>query len=423
MEEGILSLSVLVAALGYFVDIYDLLLFGIVRVPSLKSLGVAGPDLLQQGVFLLNMQMAGLLIGGIFWGVLGDKKGRIQVLFGSILLYSIANLCNAGVTTVMQYGILRFIAGIGLAGELGAAITLVTEKMHQTKRGYGTAVVAGVGLSGAVAAGALAQVLDWRMCYVIGGMMGLMLLILRIKMAESGIFLATMNAAKAKAASQKGMGKGAPEITPEIKRGDLKLLFSSPSRVRRYLQCIFVALPIWYVIGILITFAPEFGRELGITEPIVAAKSIGYTYCGVCIGDLSTGMLSQYIKSRKKIIIGSLIANTLLIPVFLMATGVTATTLYIICVMLGLAGGYWAVFMTTTAEQFGTNLRATVTTSVPNLVRGGVVPLTLTFTALRAHYSLRGSAAWVGAVTLAIAFVAAFGLKESYHTDLDYLET
>jgi putative MFS transporter len=431
MEEGILSLSVLVAALGYFVDIYDLLLFGIVRVPSLKSLGVAGPDLLQQGVFLLNMQMAGLLIGGILWGVLGDKKGRIQVLFGSILLYSIANLCNAGVTTVMQYGILRFIAGIGLAGELGAAITLVTEKMHQTKRGYGTAIVAGVGLSGAVAAGAIAQVLDWRTCYVIGGMMGLMLLILRVKMAESGIFLASMNAAQAKTASQKTAGEGTPEITseitpeitPEIKRGDLKLLFSSPSRVRRYLQCIFVALPIWYVIGILITFAPEFGRELGITEPIIAAKSIGYTYCGVCIGDLSTGMLSQYIKSRKKIIIGSLIANAVMIPVFLMATGVTATTLYIICVMLGLAGGYWAVFMTTTAEQFGTNLRATVTTSVPNLVRGGVVPLTLTFTALRAHYSLRGSAAWVGAVTLAIAFVAAFGLKESYQTDLDYLET
>jgi len=407
--EGILSFSVLVAALGYFVDIYDLLLFGIVRVPSLKSLGVAGPDLLQQGVFLLNMQMTGLLIGGVLWGILGDKRGRIQVLFGSILLYSVANLCNAGVTTVMQYGILRFIAGIGLAGELGAAITLVTEKMHQTKRGYGTAVVAGVGLTGAVAAGTVAQILDWRTCYVIGGLMGLMLLILRIKMAESGIFLAVQKDAKD--------ANGNP-----VRRGDLRLLFSSRARVVRFARCILIAVPIWYVIGILITFAPEFGRELGITEPIIAAKSIGYTYAGVCVGDLTTGALSQYIKSRKKIIIASLIANVILIPVFLMAKGVTASTLYAICVCLGLAGGYWAVFMTTTAEQFGTNLRATVTTAVPNLVRGAVVPLTLSFSALRMHYSLRESAAWVGVVTFAIAFVAAFGLKESYQTDLDYLE-
>jgi MFS transporter, putative metabolite:H+ symporter len=410
--EGILSFSVLVAALGYFVDIYDLLLFGIVRVPSLKSLGVAGPDLLQQGVFLLNMQMTGLLIGGVLWGILGDKRGRIQVLFGSILLYSIANLCNAGVTTVMQYGILRFIAGIGLAGELGAAITLVTEKMHQTKRGYGTAVVAGVGLTGAVAAGTVAQILDWRTCYVIGGLMGLMLLILRIKMAESGIFLAVQKDAK-----NFKDANGNP-----IRRGDLKLLFSSRARVVRFARCILIAVPIWYVIGILITFAPEFGRELGITEPIIAAKSIGYTYAGVCVGDLTTGALSQYIQSRKKIIIASLIANVILIPVFLMAKGVTASTLYAICVCLGLAGGYWAVFMTTTAEQFGTNLRATVTTAVPNLVRGAVVPLTLSFNALRMHYSLRESAAWVGVVTFSIAFVAAFGLKESYQTDLDYLE-
>ena len=342
-------------------------------------------------------------------GDLGRQKGPDSVLFGSILLYSVANLCNAGVTTVMQYGILRFIAGVGLAGELGAAITLVTEKMHQTKRGYGTAVVAGVGLTGAVVAGSVAQVLDWRTCYVIGGLMGLMLLILRIKMAESGIFLATQKDAKD--------AHGNP-----IRRGDLRLLFSSRARVVRFVRCILIAVPIWYVIGILITFAPEFGRELGITEPIIAAKSIGYTYAGVCVGDLTTGALSQYIKSRKKIIIASLIANVILIPVFLMAKGVTASTLYAICVCLGLAGGYWAVFMTTTAEQFGTNLRATVTTAVPNLVRGAVVPLTLSFSALRMHYSLRESAAWVGLVTFAIAFVAAFGLKESYQTDLDYLE-
>jgi putative MFS transporter len=400
--EGILSLSVVVAALGYFVDIYDLLLFGIVRVPSLKALGVQGPDLLQQGVFLLNMQMTGMLLGGIFWGILGDKRGRVQVLFGSILLYSLANLANAAVTSVAQYGVLRLLAGIGLAGELGAAIALVSEKIPQAKRGYATAVVAGVGLSGAVVAGIVAQVLDWRTCYVIGGLLGLMLLVLRLKMTESAIYLES--------------------TSKQSKRGDFFLLFATRERAVRYLSCILVGVPVWFVIGILVTFAPEFGREMGIAEPISAAKSIGISYIGICLSDLTTGCLSQYFKTRKKVIYVSLGLNCILIPVFLLFGGRSAGTLYAICGLLGLAGGYWAVFMTSAAEQFGTNLRATVATTVPNFVRGAVVPLTASFQFLRGFVSLRESASLVGGVTLVIAIIAASQMKESYSNDLNFLE-
>jgi putative MFS transporter len=395
--EGILSISVVVAALGYFVDIYDLLLFGIVRVPSLKSLGVQGPDLLQQGVFLLNMQMFGLLVGGIFWGILGDKYGRVKVLFGSILLYSLANLANAAVTTVGQYGVLRLLAGIGLAGELGAAIALVSEKMPQAKRGYATAIVAGVGLTGAVVAGSVAQVLDWRNCYIIGGLLGLGLLILRLKMTESGIYLESASKA--------------------TRRGDFRLLFATRERAVRYLSCIFVGIPLWFVIGILV------GKDMVIIEPISAAKSIGICYMGICFSDLVTGSLSQYFKTRKKVIYAALVANSILIPVFLIFGGRSANTLYFICLLFGLGGGYWAVFITSAAEQFGTNLRATVSTTVPNFVRGAVVPLTASFQFLRGFVSLRESAALVAAATLILAFLAAYLMKESYSNDLNFLET
>jgi len=402
MKERILSTSVVVAALGYFVDIYDLLLFGIVRVPSLKALGISGSDLLQQGVYLLNMQMIGMLLGGIVWGILGDRRGRVQVLFGSILLYSLANLANAAVTNVSQYGVLRLIAGFGLAGELGAAITLVSEKMPSAKRGYATAIVAGVGLSGAVLAGIIAQVLDWRVCYLIGGCLGLLLLILRLKMSESAIYI---------------------ESSSHLKnRGDFFLLFKSRDRLLRYLSCILIGVPVWYVVGILVTFAPELGKEMGIVEPVYAAKSIGSAYVGICLGDLFTGALSQYFKTRKKVIYLSLLANMILTPIYLMYGGRSAGTLYALCAILGFAGGYWAVFMTTAAEQFGTNLRATVTTTVPNFVRGAVVPLTAGFQLFRGYMSLRESAAVVGVITFAIAWIAAYHLKESYSNDLNFIE-
>lgn len=402
-KAGSIWLPVVVGALGYFVDIYDLVLFSIVRVASLKSIGVPEAELLDTGVLLLNAQMTGLLIGGVFWGVLGDKKGRLSVLFGSIFLYSIANIANGFVTSVPAYAALRFIAGIGLAGELGAAITLVSEILPKEKRGYGTAIVAGVGLSGAVAAGLVGDKIAWNWAYIVGGLLGLLLLFLRIGILESDLFRAAKHS--------------------QVNRGDLKLLLFSKERLLRYLACIFVGVPIWYAVGILVTFSPEIGKELGITTDLAAGKSIMYCYGGIAIGDILSGFLSQFLKSRKKVVLAFLLGVAIFSGAILWSRGMDAQTYYHLCFVLGFFVGYWAVFVTIAAEQFGTNLRATVTTSVPNFVRGSVVPMTLGFRALAESYSLVTSAAFIGALTLVLAVVSILSLEETHGRDLDYMES
>src|SRR6187402_2881858 len=189
ISSKLLTPIVIVAALGYFVDIYDLLLFGIVRKASLTDLGIIGDANRDAGEFLISMQMYGMLLGGIFWGILGDKKGRLSVLFGSIITYSIANIANGMVHSVEAYAFWRLIAGVGLAGELGAGITLVAETLPKNKRGYGTMIVASVGLTGAVVANLVYQIFgDWRLCYYAGGVLGLLLLFLRVSVRESGLY-------------------------------------------------------------------------------------------------------------------------------------------------------------------------------------------------------------------------------------------
>jgi MFS transporter, putative metabolite:H+ symporter len=402
MTKKILNITVIVAALGYFVDIYDLVLFSIVRVASLKSLGVPDDQLLEKGVFLLNMQMAGMLTGGLLWGILGDKKGRVSVLFGSIFLYSLANILNAFVTNVDQYGILRFLAGVGLAGELGAAITLVSEVMTKETRGYGTTVVASVGISGAVLAATVGENFSWNTAYIVGGVLGLLLLIMRVSIFESGMYKT--------AKSQK------------IRRGDFALLFNSRERAIKYVSCILIGIPIWFVIGILVTFSPEISRELGVTGPVSAGSGILYTYVGLIFGDLASGVLSQLIRSRRKVVFTFLIITGFFIVVYFSATGLSPEMFYALCVLLGFGTGYWAVFVTIASEQFGTNLRATVTTTAPNFVRGAVVPLTLAFQALKQNLSLTDSATIVGAVAMSLAFIALTQLKETFGKDLDYVE-
>jgi len=400
----VLHLSVIVAALGYFVDIYDLLLFGIVRVPSLRDLGVPQAELLKQGLFLLNMQMGGMLLGGLIWGVLGDKRGRLSVLFGSILLYSLANLANAAVTSVPIYGVLRFIAGVGLAGELGAAVTLVSETLHTSKRGYGTALIAGIGILGAIFAWFVADMTNWRTAYVLGGVLGLGLLLLRVRVTESGMF------------TQLDRRKR------DVRQGDLTLLFGSRERIKRYLACIFVGVPVWTVIGVLITFAPEFAAEMGVKGTVTAGSAIAFCYGGTSVGGVVAGGLSQYWMSRKRALFVFLAITAALVPVYLSCTGVSAGFLDFIFVLLGFGAGYWSVFMTISAEQFGTNLRATVATTVPNFVRGSVVPVTAVFQLLRHQLNLRQSAGVVALVVFVLAFMAAASLEESSHKDLNYLE-
>lgn len=402
-KDKAVFLTVLVSALGYFVDIYDLLLFGIVRVPSLRAIGVPEDEMLEVGIHLLNMQMLGMLIGGILWGVLGDRRGRKSVLFGSILMYSLANIANAFVTTPEMYAVLRFIAGVGLAGELGAAITLVSEVMSKETRGYGTTVVASVGILGAVVASLVGDYFDWQVAYLVGGAMGLALLALRASLLESGMFH-SMHTKK------------------DVARGHFHQLFTHPDRLIRYLSCIVIGVPIWFVIGILITFAPELARELGVQGEITGSKSIMWSYVGLSLGDLSAGLLSQYLKSRRKSVFAFLLLMLGLIFVYVNATGLTTTAFYALCAALGFSAGYWAVFVTIGAEQFGTNIRATVTTTVPNFVRGSVVPVTLSFQFLRPEMGTLPAALAVGLGCMTLAFIALFYLKETYGKELDYYE-
>ena len=401
--RAVFSLPVIVAALGYFVDIYDLVLFSIVRVPSLKSLGLSGQELIDNGVFLLNMQMAGMLMGGIIWGVLGDRKGRLKIMFGSIFLYSIANIANGMVSSLSAYAALRFIAGIGLAGELGAGITLVSEVLHRSIRGYGTMLVASIGVSGAILANIVAGTYDWRNAFYIGGALGLVLLIARISVAESGMFRAM-------------------EERAGVSRGNMLALFTDRSRFLRYLNSILIGVPIWFVVGILITFSPEFARALGTLGPVSAGNAVMYCYLGLVFGDLTSGLLSQALKSRKKVVFLYMLLTIAGIAVYFLQGSRSPGFFYGVCLALGFAGGYWAIFVTVAAEQFGTNLRATVATTVPNFVRGMVVPITLLFQFFRRSFGLEAGALAVGAICLAAGFAALASLEETFHKDLDYFE-
>lgn len=397
-----ITLIVIVAALGYFVDIYDLILFSVVRVKSLKDLGVADDDMLRIGASIINSQMFGMLIGGILWGILGDKKGRLSVLFGSIILYSLANIANGFVSSVTAYTIIRFIAGVGLAGELGAGITLVTESMGKENRGYGTMIVAGVGLFGAVAAALIGGHYTWQTSYFIGGGMGLVLLFLRVGLVESGLFKETKE--------------------KSVQRGNMWMLFNNAGRFKKYLCCILIGLPLWFVVGVLITFSPEFGKALGATGILNAGKGVMYCYIGIATGDVVAGFLCQMLKSRRKVMMIFLLLTAIAIVVFLNAKGLSPETFIWLSLFLGFASGYWATFVTIASEQFGTNLRSTVTTTVPNFIRGSVIAVTLSFQFLKGEVGILQSAMIVGFTCVIISLVALSQLKETFNKDLDYVE-
>jgi MFS family permease len=400
--SALLQIPVIVAALGYLVDMYDLFLFSVVRVPSLKSLGITGDALLSKGVLLLNVQMAGLLLGGIFWGILGDKKGRLSVLFGSIIIYSLANIANGFVTSIEQYTILRFIAGVGLAGELGAGITLVAETLPKEIRGYGTTLVATMGVLGAVLAYFITDLTNWRVSYFIGGGLGILLLFLRVKVSESGMFKKIVN--------------------KDVKRGNMLMLFNNWSRFSKYVKCILVGVPIWFVVGILITFSPEFGKALGLLQPAEAGKAVMLAFSGQVAGDIVSGLMSQYLRSRKKAIFIFLCLSLFFIIAYLLFPSNARILFYTLCAFLGFANGYWTLFVTIAAELFGTNLRATVATTVPNFVRGAIIPLTAVFLYLRNEIGIIYSALTVGVAAIIIAFAALYFLDETFTKDLNYVE-
>ena len=402
IARELLRVSVIVAALGYMVDMYDLFLFSMNRVSSLKSLHIAGEKLLSDGILLLNLQMAGMLIGGIFWGIMGDKKGRLSVLFGSILIYSIANIGNGFVTTVTQYAVLRFIAGFGLAGELGAGITLVTEILPKERRGYGTTLVATMGVMGALLAYLVSHLFDWRPAYFIGGGLGLILMVLRVRVFESGMFIKLKE--------------------ENIKRGDVLKIFNNRTRLLKYVNSILIGVPIWFVIGILLTFSPEFGHAMGLDQPVDASKAVMLAFAAQVLGNLTSGLLSQYLQSRKKVILLFILSSFSLVLVYLLAPLHSTTLFYLICACLGFCSGYWTLFITVAAELFGSDLRATVATTVPNFVRGSVIPLTMLFAMAKNHIGIIHGALVVGVLSFTIAIIALIFLEETFKKDINYVE-
>jgi MFS family permease len=381
------------------VDIYDLLLFSIIRIPSLNDIGVE--NITGTGLLILNTQMFGLLLGGILWGVLGDKLGRTRVLFYSIALYSIGNLLNGFVQSGTQYALIRFIAGVGLAGELGAGITLVSELLPKNKRGLGTALVAGFGLTGAVFAFFISQWFPWRTCYFIGGGMGLLLLTLRMSVFESKLY---------KKLSEK----------THVAKGNFLMLFNKRERFMRYLRSILIGLPTWFVVGILISFSPEFARQLGIEQPIDPGKGIMISYAAIAAGDIAIGLLSQHLRSRKKALHVFYLITIVGMVVFFTAS--TPWQLYLSTGIMGFGTGFWAVFITIGAENFGTNLRATAATTIPNMARGSLNMISALFLFLTSQISYLNSGIVTGVIVMLVTYWAIYGLQETFGRDLDFIE-
>jgi MFS transporter, putative metabolite:H+ symporter len=423
------ALLITVAALGYFVDIYDLVLFNVVKRESLEFiLGVGDPRIKDIGINLFNIQMLGMLVGGILWGVWGNKQGRITVLFGSILLYSVANIANAFTYDITSYGIVRFIAGVGLAGELGAGITLITETMPRNKRGYGTMIVVVFGALGAVFAAEVnaqgqqigtiltsvtgREFMNWQVAYIVGGLMGLLLLVMRLGTFESGLFT-----------------KMKEKV---LKQGDVRMLFTDRKRALRYLGCILIGVPIWFIIGALVNlsqdvFVPEFGIDTsGLDENglrTINGTAIKYTYIGLSIGDLLSALLSQLWRSRKKVIFLYLGLNLALTLFFLFGLRGASIELYNwTCLAMGIATGYWVLFVTVSSEQFGTNIRATAATTTPNFVRGSVWPITSAFKYLAMPLGNVSSALVVGLLCIGAAFWATTRIHETFDSDMDFVE-
>lgn len=397
------NLTVVIASLGYFVDLFDITLFGVLRVASLKDLGVTDPQqILSDGVFIYNAGMIGMMIGGVLWGILGDKKGRLSVLFASILLYSLANIANAFVWDVNSYAVCRFLGGLGLAGELGAAITLVAESLPTEKRGIGTTIVASSGMLGIVVAALVGQQLPWKFAYILGGLMGLGLLVARIRMHESSLFQRVTTDSK-------------------ISRGNFWMLLKGP-RFLRYLSCIAIGIPIYFTTGILWTFAPELAAGLNVQGPVTAGNAILFGSIGLTLGDILSGILSQFLQSRKKAVGLCLALAFVTMLVYTLTQGISNTGIYICCFVIGLAVGYWAVLVTMSAEQFGTNLRATVATTIPNFVRGSAVFATLGFASLKQTMPTAQAAFTVGIICFSLAALGLWLTKESFHRDLNFME-
>lgn len=404
IQQRKLWLAVMVASLGYFVDVYDIILFAVIRIPSLKALGLADEQVTTIGLQLMNIQLLGMLIGGVIWGALGDKRGRLSILFGSIILYSSANLANAFVTSVEQYAILRFLAGLGLAGELGAGITLVAELMAKKKRGIGTTIITTSGVFGGICGGLVGNLLTWQTAYILGGLAGFLLLIMRFSLVESGIYLSAKSQAS-------------------IQKGSLWTFLKSPTQLKKYLSCLLVGIPFWIFVGLFMALAPEVAKELNVQGAITTGWAILFFNVGLGVGDMSSGLYSQWLGSRKKAVFIYLLLTLVFTMIFLSLRDISPNVFYFFCSAIGFSVGYWAVFLVMAAEQFGTNIRATVTVSMPNMIRGMGVPLTIILSYLRPEFGILWGLGLIAVVGILMAMIGLFTLKETFATSLDFVES
>lgn len=396
--------AVIVSALGYFVDVYDIILFSAVRVPSLRDIGIPDDQITSVGIQLINIQIIGMVIGGIVWGMLGDRRGRLSILFGSILLYSAATLANAFVTSLPAYGGLRFLAGFGLAGELGAGITLVGELMSREKRGYGTMLIVVAGALGGVAGGIVGNVLHWKTAYILGGLGGFALLLLRVQMVESRLFMSVKE-------------------HKTLIKGSLGLFFRSPPMMLKYLKCLCVGMPFWIFVGLFLALAPELGKAMHVIVPITSPKAIAFYNSGLVIGECISGLLSQWWHTRKKIVQMYLSICLVSVVCFLSQTHMSESAFYGFCLLFGFSSGFWVLFILIASEQFGTNMRATVTTSLPNLVRAVVIPSAIAVGFLKLKVGVLPALSGILIGSLVLALVATYFLKETYAINLDFVES
>lgn len=402
-HNKILNSTMLVVGLGYCIDAFDVFLYNALRIPSLRDLGLEGDALVKTGLNILSLQVIGMLIGGLLWGVLGDKIGRKKALLGSVLLYSLGALGCAFTSTVGVYAFLRFLTGIGLAGEIGLGAILIAETLPDDKRHWSIAIYTLFAYLGIALVSLLAGHLPWRICYAIGGIAGLVLLLARMALFESGLYEELV-------------------ARTEVARGSLKLLLTNPALVKRWLCCIFFMMPYFYVFNVLITLAPEFGKAAGATTPIKADVALViYSVCGM-IGTIASVLISQVLRKRIMAILLFMAANLVLSASYLLQSHANAFDFYVVCGIMG-STNYFALLLFAAIEQFGTNMRSTLGVSAISAGRTTLVITNSVFLALRgAGLDITTAAAWVGALVFSVGFLCLFGLRETYHHGIDFLE-
>lgn len=393
-------LTVLVVALGYYVDAYDLLVMSAVRKPSLLSLGVPESETLNIGLSLLNYQLVGLMIGGVMWGVIADKYGRKKALFGSILIYSFANIANGYINSVNMYYWLRIIAGFGLAGELGVGISLITENVAKERRTISTAIVSFFGMLGASTGGWFGSIFEWQNCFLIGGFAGLLLLLLRLKVEESVMF----NEIKDK----------------NVSKGNIWMIIKNPKTLLTYFFCTLAGAASILFIGVFIQSTPELGKLFNLN--ITAGIALIWYYLGASVSEIIAGLLSKLLKERKAPIYIFYAISLLAITNFCVNVPNSPYFFYLNCLFLGFGLGWWSQLITLSAELFGINVRATAATSIPTFARAWNIPFSNIFKQNIPNLGIVNSAFGIGVIVVSLAIISITMVKETFENDANFIE-